>query len=443
MWRRFVGVALLLSAVSAWTPQRPSPVQHQQRQKSRLSELPPWAAAGLVAASIAFSPLPAQADTPPTGVRVDVETNSLIESIKENKGELNTAISKIVKDTPSEAIKLDPPESKADAIRDALNVGKEQETAAVREEPKMETKVEEPQKEESKAEKLTEAPAVEMKKEEPKPAEVKAEAPTLFEQKVEAPNAEKEEEPVKAVAPTATEEPKKEPVAEALKPIIEQPKKETEPAAEKPPTIVDMIREKMNADTTSETPEPAKSLAPKVEPLKEDTEKEEVMEAPEPVETKKEEPKKEPVTEAPKATVEQAKKHVEPATEKKLPTIVDMLREKMNTDAPPVVTGEKPEVLNQDIKPEAPSEAAAPETPKEATSPEAPTVPSTPVTAAPRPTGMSQPLNCRASAKRCTTFSSTTRKQRQKRQRPTLMTFRSGSDPPYEQLFPCRTEVVT
>lgn len=123
---------LLLDTALAWTPNhRPAKKPAKAKQPFALDDFRPgqWAAAGIMVASLAFAtPLPTNAaDAPPTGVQMELETNSLIKSIEENKGALNAAISTIVKDTPSESIKLDPPESKADAVREALNAGKEKE----------------------------------------------------------------------------------------------------------------------------------------------------------------------------------------------------------------------------------------------------------------------------------------------------------------------------
>ena len=127
---------LLVAASSAWVPsnhRRASPATTKKnamlKEPFSLTDFRPaiyqWAAAGFVAASLAFTPLPSHAATDlPTGVRMEVETNKLIKSIQENKGELNDAISNIVKDKASVDIQLDPPASKADAVREALNAGK-------------------------------------------------------------------------------------------------------------------------------------------------------------------------------------------------------------------------------------------------------------------------------------------------------------------------------
>ena len=51
----------------------------------------------------------AVAAAPTTNVKIYIEMKDLIQSLKENKGDLVLAISKLAKDTPSSSIKLQPP----------------------------------------------------------------------------------------------------------------------------------------------------------------------------------------------------------------------------------------------------------------------------------------------------------------------------------------------
>jgi hypothetical protein len=127
-------MALMVAASSAWVPSNHRRASRATTKKVGepfpLPDFCPvinqWAATGFIVASLALTPLPSQAATdPPTGVRMQVETNKLIKSIQESKGELNAAISNIVKDKASADIQLDPPANKAEEIRDALNAWKE------------------------------------------------------------------------------------------------------------------------------------------------------------------------------------------------------------------------------------------------------------------------------------------------------------------------------
>ena len=106
----------VVGASSAWTPHI-----HRSATTKSIEQIDfrpiQWAATGIMAASLAFTPLPSSAAD--TDVRVKIDSNSQVEvkvkmdtteflrSIQDNKGDINGAISSIVRNAPSDAIKLD------------------------------------------------------------------------------------------------------------------------------------------------------------------------------------------------------------------------------------------------------------------------------------------------------------------------------------------------
>lgn len=323
--RVLASLVLIVGVANAWTPNSHRPAAKKaatatSKQPSFLIDFRPaqWAAAGIMAASVAFSPLPTfaadvtTADPPPTGVKVNVETNALIKSLEENKGELNAAVSSVVKDTPSESIELSPPASKADAVSAALNAGKEEEeakpSAEVKEAPKVENTQETP-----KVVKTAEEP----KKEEPKPAEEK-----------------KAEVPAPVVAK-------------------EEPKPAEEKKADAPPPVVAKEEAKPAEEKKAEAPAPIVKQEPaKVEEPKAATTTEPAIVAP------KEEPKKEPVVEAPKA-VAPVEKSV-PTSTKKVPPLLNIIKSKMATMSTPKVATSENAVAPPSVPEEVPKEVAKP-----------------------------------------------------------------------------------
>lgn len=297
---RFALVGALLAVLgvtTGWTtPNRPSRPQKQPAQ-SFLDNVKPiqWVASGMVAASLAFSPLPSFAETavadPPTKVQLDVETNTLIKSIEDNKGMLNEAVSSVVKETPSSDIKLDPPENKAAAVKDALNAGKEKDAAPT------------PPKQDATPPVVVASPAPvgEVKKVETKPAEEqKAAAPKVEEKKAEMPKVEeKKPEAPKAAEAQKVEEKKAEPPKAEEKKVVEAPKAE-EKKVETPKAEEKKAEAPKAEEKKPEAPkiEEKKVEAPKAEEKKSETPK---------VEEKKEGEVKAPVAEAPKPAPEKAK----------------------------------------------------------------------------------------------------------------------------------------
>ena len=197
-----------------------------------------WSTTALVAASLAFTPLPSQADDAQpqiqlknsvVEVKVKVDASSLIESMQESKGDLNSAISNILKNLPADSIQVTDPSTNAAPAQPKEAAKEEPKMQVQNDGPKMESQPVETAKTVSESPAATEepkptpvvpapAPPVEAKKEEPpKPVEAKTEEPPK-------PVEEKKIEPPKPV------EVKKEVVSEAPKLSVEPPKKETPPA---------------------------------------------------------------------------------------------------------------------------------------------------------------------------------------------------------------------
>lgn len=285
--RRFaLGAALLVGGTFAWTPinrrspaTKPSATKMQQFDVKDFRPIQ-WAAAGLMAASLVFTPLPSQAIIDPTPVSNDlsvrVETKdddvtisfslprSLIKSIdiNENKGQ-----AKPEANVPPPVMPA-PENRAADAVKGALNalgVTTKEETPddQVKEEPlAAEVKEESKQPVDVKIEGST--PAEEVKKvDEAEPAEEKKiETPAaVVEQKQEAAKVEEAvpvtitpevkapaPEPPKQEAKVAVPEP---PQPEVSKPPIPEPPKEE---VKKEPVAAEVEIKKEEAPVKVETP---------------------------------------------------------------------------------------------------------------------------------------------------------------------------------------------
>lgn len=321
--QRFAIGALLLMGGAAWTPKHPSLVKHQpstnnNKQSFELKHVQPiqWVAAGILAASVAFAPLPsAEAIIDPTPVGNDLSVKvltsdddvtisfslprSLIKSIdiNDNQGQAKQG-DKV--DTPP--VMPAPENSMTDVMKGALNAltGKD-------ESPSTEVKEEE-------------SKPVEVKNEESKPEEAKVdEQKPVEETKVETPAAvEQKQEPAKVEEPTAEipkQEIKKEPSAEVE--LKKEPPAPVEVKKDEPPTVI----------------EEKKPESPPMEAQ---------IEQPKPLEVAKEEPKPAEVKkeEVPKAII------VEQAKQTKPSTLSGSILDKVNKaeEVSKVETSPKPEI---------------------------------------------------------------------------------------------------
>ena len=221
-----IGALLLMGCALAWSPNHRSSVKHQtstnNRQPFELNDFRPiqWVAAGILAASVAFAPLPSEAiiDSTPVAndLSVKVQTNdddvtisfslprSLIKSIDidDNQGQAKQGD----KVGPPPAMPA-PENSMTDVVKGALNA------LSGKEEPKAE------EKEESPPEINDESKPADVKNEEPNPGAANVDEPKpVDEMKVETPAAvEEKQEPAKVEEPAAEipkQEVKKEPIAE-------------------------------------------------------------------------------------------------------------------------------------------------------------------------------------------------------------------------------------
>jgi hypothetical protein len=258
-------LVLFSLGVVAWSPvSRPAktpPKIHAPNERHPFK----WAATGFLVATLAFTPVNSNAaanELPVaagdnTAVKVQVETDSLIRSIEENGGQLNRAISDLVKDIPSVSIELDPPEEKAQAVRAVIkeDTGEEQKmTPSVEKATIVEEKV------------IDEPKVVEQVDKTQTESATDATAATIVEKKAateEAQVAEKAlETPEKAAVIKVDEIKKEEPKLEMTK---ESPKEEPKVEETKEATKLEMMRE-----APKEEPKVGKAKeAPKVEMSKE------------------------------------------------------------------------------------------------------------------------------------------------------------------------------
>jgi hypothetical protein len=207
-------------------------------------------AAELPETPIAIATPPPAPKSPPTGVQFNVETDKLAKSIEENKGQLNSAVSDVVKTVNSEDIRLSPPRGGSGMVlKEALEAVPEETTAledgsewldeagtTAAPAPAIEQKEEPPvEATEPKKEEAAPAPAV-VKQEELTKEQAPIDAPSILEKvadkvekvadKVEEILEEKKVEvpaPAPPVAAVKKEEPKKPAI---LAPV---PKTQTEP----------------------------------------------------------------------------------------------------------------------------------------------------------------------------------------------------------------------
>jgi hypothetical protein len=310
-----------------------------------------------MAASLAFTPLPSSAAD--TDVLVKIDSNSQIEvkvkmdtteflrSIQDNKGDINGAISSIIKNAPSDAIKLD---TKSDGIA----AQKKEAPPPVPSQPAPAppaVKTEPPKPVETKP---VEVKSVETKPVEAKPAEVKP---------VEPKPVVTDAKPTETASGTAT----------GPKPVIEeekvQPLKpvETAPSPAKPPEVKKVEEPKSAAPATPAPVPPAvkkdEPKPPEVKKVEEPKPAAPATPAPVPPAVKKDEPK------PPEVKKVEEPKPVSPASPIPVPPVVKKDEPKppeVKKEPKPTATGAAAAVKNDAPKPSVPApKPPAPRKPEE------------------------------------------------------------------------------